>query len=267
MASKIGPDLESHPKIRYAWSLHHASLGLHLLGLSFAQRTGGFVSLAFVHEKIPVRRERTMALAALTAVAPGEEHPMWSAVEGGWQIHNFDRHAEFRTAEQAQAISDARAEAGRRGAAKRWENQGKSPSKPNSNLPIAKEDLPDFAISDKERKALTALKGRGELLSLCHRLAMAIRHNDPNAQVAPEGKRWLDAARLLLDRDGRTVEDVERVIDWCQQDEFWRSNVLSMPTLREKFTQLWLKMQERPATAGGRRESPSELLRAIEEAA
>jgi hypothetical protein len=50
--------------------------------------------------------------------------------------------------------------------------------------------------------------------------------------------KWRDAARLLLDRDGRTFDQVTRAIDWCQDDEFWRANILSMPKLREKYDQL-----------------------------
>jgi hypothetical protein len=45
----------------------------------------------------------------------------------------------------------------------------------------------------------------------------------------------------MLDRDERTVAQVIKAIDWCQSDEFWRSNVMSMPTLREKYDQLRLQ--------------------------
>jgi hypothetical protein len=35
------------------------------------------------------------------------------------------------------------------------------------------------------------------------------------------------------------------MIRWCQADEFWRGNILSMPKLREKYDQLRLKALER----------------------
>jgi hypothetical protein len=47
--------------------------------------------------------------------------------------------------------------------------------------------------------------------------------------------------RLLIDKDGRSEAAVERIIRWSQADEFWRSNILSAPKLREQFTQLALK--------------------------
>lgn len=54
-------------------------------------------------------------------------------------------------------------------------------------------------------------------------------------------KKNIDAARMLLDRDGRTVEQVEAAIRWCQADEFWRANILSMSKLREKYETLRLQ--------------------------
>ena len=61
------------------------------------------------------------------------------------------------------------------------------------------------------------------------------------------GKTWRRAARLLIDKDHRTVEQIIAAIDWCQDDEFWRANILSMPTLREKYDKLRLAAQrEKP---------------------
>lgn len=256
MTSKVGPDLESHPKIRHAWSIHHTALGLHLLGLSFAQRTGGFVSVAFVNEKVPAKRERDLTIAALTTVAPGEENPMWAAVEGGWRIHNFEKHAEFRTPEEADELHDKRAEAGRLGAAKRWQVD----SKPDGNLPSTGHEVAngktEFAIGDVVKASssevgtdkTTASKKTSQMANaiyeqLCRTLADAVYANDPKANISPGGKDWLTAARLLVERDKRTVEEIEAVIAWSQAHHFWRINVQSMPTLRKQFSRLWLGLQ------------------------
>ena len=64
-------------------------------------------------------------------------------------------------------------------------------------------------------------------------------------------KRNWDAARLLLDRDGHTIEQVTWVIDWATSNEFWRPNIRSMSKLREKFDQLKAQaMRGQPQTAG-----------------
>jgi len=57
-------------------------------------------------------------------------------------------------------------------------------------------------------------------------------------KLPARSKKNIDAARLLIDRDGRSLEQIESAIRWCQSDEFWRSNVLSMSKLRDKYEQL-----------------------------
>jgi hypothetical protein len=84
---------------------------------------------------------------------------------------------------------------------------------------------------------------RPDVTGLCRLLAERILANDSKAKVDPDSKRWRAACRLLIDTDERTVEDIRRVIEWCQTDLFWRSNILSMPKLREKFPSLYLRAQ------------------------
>lgn len=84
---------------------------------------------------------------------------------------------------------------------------------------------------------------RDELVRLSNQLADAIKANDPKADLNPNGKSWLDPLRLLIDRDGRTVEEVAAVIDWCQSDDFESRNVLCPSKLRKRFTELLLKAQ------------------------
>lgn len=55
------------------------------------------------------------------------------------------------------------------------------------------------------------------------------------------GKRWHDAARLLIDRDGYTVEQINWITMWATTDQFWKGNILSLPKLREKFEQLKIR--------------------------
>lgn len=56
-------------------------------------------------------------------------------------------------------------------------------------------------------------------------------------------KAWRDAARRLIDIDGRSVDDIERIARWAQADDFWVSNVRSLPKLREKFETLTQQAQ------------------------
>ncbi len=101
-----------------------------------------------------------------------------------------------------------------------WERKGKEGK--------GKESEPADATPDPPQRL--------DVERLCNRLADRI---EANGSKRPEiNKGWRDAARLMLDRDKRTEEQVARCIDWCQSDEFWRGNVLSMPKLREKYDQM-----------------------------
>jgi hypothetical protein len=56
----------------------------------------------------------------------------------------------------------------------------------------------------------------------------------------------------MLDKDGRTEEQVHAAIDWCQDSEFWRGNILSLPKLREKYDQLRLQASRERTPPGAR---------------
>lgn len=89
---------------------------------------------------------------------------------------------------------------------------------------------------------------REDVERLCAHLADRIAENGSKRPSITQ--KWRDAARLMLDRDGRAEQQVHAAIDWCQADEFWRTNILSMPKLREQYDRLRLQ------AAGRERSSP-----------
>ena len=101
---------------------------------------------------------------------------------------------------------------------------------------------PETDVSDAPKSP--ALIHRQDVEQVCEHLAGAIEANGSKRPVITT--KWRTAARLMLDKDGRGIEEIHGAIDWCQRDEFWRANVLSMPTLREKFDQLRLQAQRQP---------------------
>lgn len=62
-------------------------------------------------------------------------------------------------------------------------------------------------------------------------------------------KTWRDEARRLLDLDGRPLDQARAVLAWSQQDTFWRRNIQSIPTFREKYDRLRLEWQDKGAPA------------------
>ena len=90
-------------------------------------------------------------------------------------------------------------------------------------------------------QAASLLVPRGDLVELSNRLADGIRAVDAKAKVKPDSSAWLEPLRLLIDRDGRTADEVRDVIDWVLADGFEHRVVLSPAKLRERFTELALK--------------------------
>lgn len=171
---------------------------------------------------------------------------------GGWNIHDYiDYLPAAERPSTASDVSKARSEAGKRGAAARWDKANESqadsklpsddmastdgkPMPPNPTRPDEETSSSGIDIPDQDLP-------REDIESICLRLADAI---EANGSKRPNiGKTWRTEARLLLDRDKRTVEQVNAAIDWCQASNFWRGNILSMPTLREKYDQLRLAAQ------------------------
>lgn len=98
----------------------------------------------------------------------------------------------------------------------------------------------------KERELLVPPQPNEVDVTLTQRLVSWMQKNDPKSSIIRDLTErrqlgWIDSCRLLRERDGRTPEEIKLVIDFSQKDDFWKSNILSMPKLREKFNQLWLK--------------------------
>lgn len=115
-------------------------------------------------------------------------------------------------------------------------------------------DNPDQNHSSSENESPTA-DLRPDVELICTTLADRIEANGSNRPRIT--KAWRQSARLMLDNDGRSVEKVLKAIDWCQGDEFWRVNILSMPKLRDKYEQLRLAA----ARNGHARASPHQAYR------
>lgn len=85
---------------------------------------------------------------------------------------------------------------------------------------------------------------RDDVERLCQHLSDRIVDNGSRRPTTTNA--WRKAARLLLDKDGRSEAEIHRAIDWCQTNTFWRAIILSMPKLRDKFEQMRLQAERGP---------------------
>jgi hypothetical protein len=79
-----------------------------------------------------------------------------------------------------------------------------------------------------------------------HRLSLYlfnyIKRNNPSAKE-PDFETWSKHFDYILRIDKRPIDEVKKVIEYCQKNSFWLSNILSPSKLREKYDQLMLQMK------------------------
>lgn len=208
----------------------------------------------FIDERVVRARWGVEAAAELERNDPAR--PSWIRVEGGWQIHDFlEFHPSRAEIEAKQAdVSAVRSEAGRRGGLASGKQRRSNGEATGSN---------DVANRSAETETETKISPYGEIESAVPPRADVERLLDllDEAIESSGGKRPSrtqrnrDAMRLLLDRDGRSVEQVANAIRWAHggdREGFWRGNVLSAVKLRKHYDQMRLQAQRQGSGGGGR---------------
>lgn len=113
-----------------------------------------------------------------------------------------------------------------------------------------------LSMKEKREKSFKAAKAPPTewATRLANLLRSCIIQNNPTARVTDDhALKWAHVADLMIRIDHRTFEQIHELILWSQRDVFWRSIILSMRKLREKFDQLTLKKIEVPRNGNGNR--------------
>ena len=131
-----------------------------------------------------------------------------------------------------------RSESGKRGAYNRWKKQEVNSSANGS--PNAKEikDSKEDKGKKKERREYPPL-----IIECSELLKKRILERKQIKLTDPQFEGWNNECRLMVERDGRTPEDIKKMINECHDMPVspsgftWANNILSMGTLREKWNQ------------------------------
>jgi phage replication O-like protein O len=70
-------------------------------------------------------------------------------------------------------------------------------------------------------------------------LLFSLIHNNNPLQEKPDIQEWAEHIDCLVKKDNRSVEDIEKIIKWCQDSEFWGKIILSAEKLKKHFGTLW----------------------------
>lgn len=159
---------------------------------------------------------------------------------GNYVLRDYAEH-QFTKADRDD-LSQKRKEA----AEKRWANanavqEQSKPKQPDARKGIGTGIGKETDVGnevDGEVSSEVANATRPEITALLDLLDSEIRAN--GGRIPSRSKKNIDACRLLIDKDGIRPDQIAKAIRWCQADEFWRANILSMSKLREKYDQLRL---------------------------
>ena len=139
----------------------------------------------------------------------------------------------------------------------------------SESLPEHTGTLPNSAKRGEKRteKERRETVGKGivaeihpDVSRLCSILADLIEANGSKRPNIAKG--WLDSARLLLDLDKRPLTEAISLIQWCQASPFWRANIMSMPTFRDKYDTLRLQRTANEVEAPHRPQVPKKVFEA-----
>ncbi len=73
-------------------------------------------------------------------------------------------------------------------------------------------------------------------------------------------QKWANSIRLMRDRDKRTDDQIRELFTWCNDDSFWRNNILSPDKLRKQWDDLQLR---RPGGGDNNRQDDWQAVRDV----
>lgn len=116
---------------------------------------------------------------------------------------------------------------------KEKENTSCSDSDPNDEIKFDTDSKP-YKVAMKLKKLIKEKNNRQPV-------------PDDNPEDMEKWSTSMDRANRLGPPGGNkgySWEEIDRLIEWCQQDEFWSGNILSAPKFREKIVKLENKMEK-----------------------
>lgn len=230
--ARLALDYFDHPKIG---GLSDAAIVAHLEMIVYSRRylTDGL---------IPNRVANRFGLGVLTELAQNDPDAPSIVIndDGSVILHGYADAQE--TKEEVEGRRQVNARNGAKG------GRPKNPSGKRTETQSVSETKPSRQAEEEEEgeEEMSPTETRPDVERICIMFADLCEATATNGKRPTITKAWRDAARRLIDLDGRTVDDIERITRWALADDFWVSNVRSLPKLREKFETLTQQAQ-RPA--------------------
>jgi hypothetical protein len=217
---RIDDNFPDHPKII---GLSNHAFRTHIQGLCYCGRflTDGFIPFAAINSMITEPENKPTDEL--------ESAGLWIRDNKGFHILNYQ---EYQSTKAEVEVIKAR----NRERTQKWREKHKGDNNVTGNKQKSNSEV--TGPPTHTHTPIVIVEQNPIYEQLAQRLAMRIEANGSKPPTVTEG--WITDIRLTIEKDGRTPEQVSYIIDWCQNDAFWRSNILSPSKLRAKFDQLRL---------------------------
>lgn len=255
---KIDDGFESHPKVK---ALPRGAARLRAIGLwtlagnwSARNLTDGSIPAHMLAEFGATKADATHLVTAGLWHAHGHDCDGCTQPDlGGYQFHDWSDYQPTR--EQKDALREAKRRAGAQGGVASGQSRREAKTKQSALRLLTKQtNTRPVPVPQEIANAISSgveatpeASHRPDVERVCEHLAASVEGRGVKRPTVT--KAWLKSARLLIDQDGYSPDQITWLIDRTAVDPFWSSNVLSMPKLREKADQLKLKF-------GGVRQAP-----------
>jgi hypothetical protein len=247
----------SKPVLRLQRRVRSSAIGLWTLAGAWSAKelTDGFIPGYVIEE-----------LASTPAIAGHlVKCGLWEEAEEGWQFKGWDKYQPTR--EQIMEARDREAERKRKYRESQRRPSGTTAGRTEghqqeSEPPDPTRPDPTRTNIEEEAKASSPKveEERPDIDKVIQAFSDMLKANDIKHKP---GQAWRQAARRLIDLDGYTPDQIIYVARYATADDFWKSNILSLPKLREKFEALKIKAQAQNNPAPQRMDR-SAMLRAKE---
>lgn len=175
-------EMDEHPKIIV---LSDAAFRAVFEATFYSRR---MLSDGFLDERVVLRRWGQAVADELSSNDP--QRPSWIRVDGGWRIHDFEKHHPLRAEIEARRVevSEKRSQAGRKGAARRWQTDGKAVANDSSETETETETSPSNEGDSSRKRA----------------------HSIPKSfSISPEMRSWAATETPLVDIDAKLPEFID----------------------------------------------------------
>lgn len=144
-------------------------------------------------------------------------------------------------------MMEQKTEARTNAALSRWSK--KQAEQPQEAVEVieAEQDKPKRERPVRTKNA-TVAQYSDDVIFLTDLLIQKMKVNNPNVND-PNLNNWRENIRLMMDNDGYTFDQVKRMIEFSQTDDFWKSNILSTKKLRDKAGTLVIQMNREVSSA------------------